>query len=903
MNGSNVIDLEIDGVSSIAFIQHEKVFAESNWDKDPLLLARTFMDGQPRGSPFKPLRDKLFGDSSELNATFVTINTSMPGEYTLSADAGGVGTVVRASSATGHGKVRVVAFGSETIEWPRTIGDVLVLLSHVYIPEMPGVVATGVHGILPWDLFTDAMASTSQVPLNAVIPNSHTPLKARSAAFLGSLVVDAQPFELVPISSDTDKASIDAVLSFALRWHMASSSTTNPLVRRRNREKLLLNRSFRFFGKDSPLVALFRSSNGLAAAYDAVRSLATKRTQTFVVVQLCMAIDFIMKDLCGDKLRDSELAFRSFCTRLLAPLANSIANTPVPTVIAPGKVEPVAPKEPLEASVDSIGSLVDSGTLSEAKAVWLARLWMPEVGQEDPSSLTQKERNRVCFSYNFFGGTPVTTEMLTDKIVKMREHVVMQAGRAYTCNMNVLRRSTTAFFRHFLTESAGGGRLGGQTEEATTLLIAREQQFAKAMPKSGTVYPDERVRSFDDCTHKSKAHTQIHLKLDREQFREFAMRRRETVDLPDDYDEARQLQLCESQARSGSDGSQFGQMDAQGHSLATLTVGMRNPPSEFTSEQREEAIQAVMWENNSPERAMVLGDLKNILIQNAKVVSERLSYENDVFEAKRDGREPPIKPPMRRSPLEDFEDRIEVLARSGALPLSMQQYAQKVLFDRNYLRNEDRKIYYRLLASLGFLTHEEILLHILRETPTLKLEEQYGDMNKGFQAMAEKMHSKAIQGAQRSALERSVDLSEDDARDSTTCAASNYTLQKNKNYPLADWKNLGRLTTALKRSGVDGVRAFAIAQQAVACRLKSNPTSAQLATHSQKINDLGRLHLHAILTPEMTSPEPPVMHGLRLKHPRDFVFAVAHHRLLAREQVHERALATSAPAPLEEDEE
>lgn len=187
---------------------------------------------------------------------------------------------------------------------------------------------------------------------------------------------------------------------------------------------------------------------------------------------------------------------------------------------------------------------------------------------------------------------------------------------------------------------------------------------------------------------------------------------------------------------------------------------------------------------------------------------------------------------LRTGETADIEDLVsDGLVANSALPACMLQFQQTLDLDGFYLENEDRKLYYRLLMSLGLpIPHEYIVRHMLKNSvrgvkkkrrtadtdgePTSMLSLHMGDVGNNFPTMAVEAHKRAAEGYARRVQESGGTCDVESAYEKTTCAPSCATMQRpeNNRCPMA-WSNRRKLATLLVKAGVDRERAWMIASR------------------------------------------------------------------------------------------
>jgi len=900
MNKSLPLEVQIDGYDALAFAVPTSALA-AYADRPPIELARELSSRQPRLSSLQAHADALRADGGlEHSVVELALDDVDDGAYRVSSERRAGGVRISFDAREGERRARVPARGA--VAWPARLGEVLVVMVRFQLRSLAGATVCGVVGLLPW-FAVGAEFAGSVIPIDALLLNQSTsPLPVAVEAQFAQL---RSPLPIARLGNGDEPAaptaSMLAVLSFALRWHMIGAAVRNERVRQEQRRKLLHRRSFRFFGAEPPRAVLFGSVGGITAICLTIRQLAQPRVSAFACSQLTAALKFILHDEAAS---GSALARRRIYDQFFVPLANALGGMPEPIPSAAG-LALREQFEPLSMRTGTLGEWLDSKELSPDAALWLYdnssdRSAAVDDGEDDAELLRSTQlRTHLCAAFRLAGGSPNVASLMIDEIVPMREYALVNGGDVYVCDPSVLLRRCYNLFDFFLGEHAGGAVTSAASKQVRDAAAVHEQRFKAAMARSGTKYEEEgRDRSFDDCTLQSRVHQAVHSRLDAAQFRDFKMGRATTLTLPDDFDEARHWNLYREPL---PDAVARGAVDEHLHALSLHAAAHRDEcfgarssqrprahiDVRFDVDDREGTAGAVRAAVMSVERATRLDNLRAALTQNARLVRDRQRYERLAADARRKNTVVAEAPPPAnaRSPLDDIEDIGANLSANGALPACVAQFAHKLLKRREHLKNEDRTIYYRLLASLQLpeLDHAAIKRHMLRETPSDKLQDQLGDINKGFRRMAEKLHERAATSSRRRALERSVELSHEDALARTTCAPSCYRMKERNLCPFA-WRNNGRgFFNLMLESGVDQTRAMQIAEL--------------VAKGARPAFELCKLHAHAMHTSAAIDPMPPQIAHARIYHPRDFVYAVGRHRALQLEKKFAVDSDTASPMP------
>ena len=803
------VEVDIDGYCVPAMIESEQFAAQFG---TRLEFVRGILQQLPTHCAFRRFANILFRSTSPASLFNVVELETHDMHYAH------LKSKLQLRSEDSHG---VIGLRDGVPHPARRIGEMTVFLIRHRLVSIGFGFMYAVFGVLPWTLYRpEAFDAYGRIRLRDILRNVEY-IDSSQQLLYRTIESPLPLFDLAAgATCTTTTLPITAVLSFTLMWHMARvqrDRTDDELA------ALLAQRSFRFFGIDPPRVALFSTTSGFLAMRHTVAQLESAQA-LFVVSQLLSAVDFLLR---------SANAFERFvCYRTaLLPLVNTIGS-----IDAPGAPQRVAE---LDFRADL---LADVAEISDAEA-----RWMCEGAAFDRCTM-------LCVSFRLCAGATAVDELLhSSDAPPMSSYAVLRRGRVYLCNESVIRRICVHFFGHVLRESAGA-----------TVSEIWQQRFRNAMPIDPRFYADEqRELMFDDCTLQSSLHRAINAQLDVVEFRDFSLRRRSTVTLPNAFDAASLRQLCRLQqvvrVRDRV-------IDAHTHRLAMLSVAH--------SDQCHRSHIQIEYDSNN--RAAVSAQLHSQLAAKSEAAPE---FGVALEETARRRRRPDVVEPV--SSLDDIEDLVSNLHANRALPLCISTFAQKLLVDGKHLKNTERVLYYRLLASLEIpeLEHDAIVRHMLRATPPGKLSEQYGDV-KRFEKMADEMHDRAARGKQRVALTRSSsEISREDALAQTTVAPSCYTMtteRRTHGCPF-QWQTPQNLAQLLVRSGVDVGRAEMIADGA---------TVRADGERMRGAREMCRLHMHALLTTSEHDPWPNAIAELanHIAHPRDFTRAVAYFHLERREQ-------------------
>ena len=699
--------------------------------------------------------------------------------------------------------------------------------------------------------------------------------------------------------SDKDFSSVYA---FALTWH-AHSQRVARHDRRVPREILLTRVSERFFSRGAAGPALFSTPMGSHKMARAVARLRTPRAHRFLIAALVDALG-VWCELC-EKRCYRELSMIDLVRGSLAPACEALTNV-ANFVCLPADLCNSFPCIYGQADIRLLTAqeCVDQKRLTRDEALYLVFQAgaIPEDAEDedlDEATVGAALSCTVLLSHQFCTGLDFIDKALIGKEhnTLMKTNSLMRNGVRYLPALGNAREMLKRLFRYILKAHAGNAKKEDTEADEDGVAVEDddgagnvredddvddfEARLLAALPDvdDATSFADERCTDFDDRWPSAvQARGPIErydiaadLGLQRST-RILARRKRvggEPLSLAASLSVLHTAQCHEPVARGGHIQIDYSSgRERSGEQLrgALLVHGRELDPGELL---RLLKMQASAKSSMSPTTAST----SQTSAQQPPPRSSSSSMQIDA----------PTSMPgcmhhdaLHATKVGDIEDLVSNAHTNHALPLCMEKFVQKLMFKKEHLPNNERKLYYRLLRSTALpeLTHERTLRHMLIATENeAKLADQWGDMDKGFEKMLDSSHAKAAEGYQRAMRENGRECSDEEALARTTCAPGCGTMQRTRyngvvGCPFA-WSDRAAVRRLLITAGIDQVRAQAISER--------SPSAASEAC---------RLHAMAAHTDNITSPAPEALRkygSYGFKHPYEFVHCSAKIILQKRE--------------------
>lgn len=647
-----------------------------------------------------------------------------------------------------------------------------------------------------------------------------------------------------PPPTDADRRSAAA---FCVNWAAYEAAyvvNKNRAWRRNQLRALLTATSVRFFPTSVAALNFFSTPGGVATITSLLSAFHTKRAKKFATRVFEDAL-VAWLDMCTET-GDREVVALDVVRNCVAPACSALVATYNATAT------PDAPALDAEIKLRSLAECVADGDLRRADAEYLA----DRGGEiEDDDELDAKLRATLVFSHLF--GTlfsPVDRVLSDEKDSReyRRADVLMRNGRQFTLlsqkSLSVVVRLLVEIMNMYCSNdpSDDGGCVQSEADRKL------EEEFLLAMPTATnwSVFPDARVTTLDDIWNGSSLAPKVARGV-----------------LPPNFNVAAMLRVQKQHCdiRELNDRSLRVHAE-QVHAAAVYTVMHGDkchaaPPTghlrvRYDARDRDATAESL--------RSQLFTGKKELLLE-------------DVDKCLRTGR------------TADIEDIVsDGLVANNALPACMLQFQQTLDIDGFYLENEERKLYYRLLRSLGLpIPHEVIVRHMLKNSmkgvkrktrtgeaakkpPQEMLTAHMGDVGANFPTMAAEAHKNAADGYARRMQENGGQSDVESAYEKTTCAPSCNTMRRpeNNNCPMA-WSNRSKLATLLVKAGVDRQRAWMIAS-------RSKDDAATSCA----------LHLRAAHTATIDAlPPPAIADTVAIHKPFQFTHAAAKARLEIRESV------------------
>ena len=624
------------------------------------------------------------------------------------------------------------------------------------------------------------------------------------------------------------------VLAFLLRWHQTRTAVHPSIVKQGIRvcdrkelareslklgdsldawrdmqlEAVLNNRSFVFFGKTSPRVALLESPHCWDALSYVVNTFLSPMYGTFVINEFLDVMRFVIQT---EVLEHGELAVFHFAVDYLKKMSEGLCKAEkehfaacIDTAASQttgGKNAPIASaafvafyshhlrktqNEALEMRVETISELRQrartEGTLSEAEISYLSGIDELDLSKTDEMRTEQlranMENNIVCVSHNFFVGSELVSKALYgDKNNNKVHSVIIKKGRRYMTTKLALDLSislTRVLLEIQMSADANGA-----------VMSKLEREFSQAAPHSGGLYPEsDHTTTFDDVAIGSDDFRQVRASLNAQELREFQAGRRDSLPLPSDFDMAKNRGLLVSDndlvhvvSLSGTINSKrHGNVSV--HKLALYGVTHKDRclkrKCEASSTSRAHIEIDFDTENDDSRRTTKLLEVER------QVRSIDPTKFTEATRAAEQG---------RPAPMTDIEDVIGNMYENNALPLCVRMLARTVQQRQGvgYLQNSERILFYRLMRSFDApeITDQAVLRFLYKNMPPGKIRELNSDATRSWPNMIGKRHNEEAAKHIEYQARSNNTVSRENALKATTCAPSCWGMigPKVKQYP------------------------------------------------------------------------------------------------------------------------
>jgi hypothetical protein len=379
-----------------------------------------------------------------------------------------------------------VAVGANTV----AAGRMLVLCFSEPLAVNASCSARGIIGFVPWFCARIALDASGVVDLDRILCTSHGGASASDNLICKRLVPAKRPLfalHTAEAASDVEvNVPLPAVLSFALMWQMARKQKKAPTEPR----LLLTQKSYKYFGQQSPRGALFSSKAGFLALRNTLALADSEEVAAFVTYQLSDAFRAIMEAECS-----SDVVLLLHLHSLLVPLSCGIAHLQ--------HLEPASFVE-----VDFIDHFAAEGRLKREEAEFLAN--------EGAESL--------CLSFDFGRGGIIADALISIGNAKWREICVLKAGRAYISDRSAMIEIACAVFHAYLRHASGTNCVNSTGDWF--------DKFRQAMPGVRGLYAETREKMFDDIYLNTLAHKSAAPQVDMGEFRSFSLGNTTSITIP-----------------------------------------------------------------------------------------------------------------------------------------------------------------------------------------------------------------------------------------------------------------------------------------------------------------------------------------------------------------------------------
>lgn len=352
--------------------------------------------------------------------------------------------------------------------------------------------ARGIIGFLPWFCARIALDASGVVELDRILCVSHGAASVSDSLICKRLIPAKRPLfalHTAEAASDVEvNVPLPAVLSFALMWQMARKQKKAPTESR----LLLTQKSYKYFGQQSPRDALFSTKAGFLALRNTLALADSEEVAAFVAYQLSDAFRSIMETECS-----SDVVLLLHLHSLLVPLSCAIAH-----------LQSLDPTSFVE--VDFIDHFAAEARLTEAEAEFLAN--------EGAESL--------CLSFDFGRGGIIADALISIGNAKWREICVLKAGRAYISDRSAMVEIACAVFHTYLRHASAVNRANATGDWF--------EKFLRAMPGVRGLYAEAREEMFDDIYLNTLAHKSAAPRVDLAEFRSFSLNLASSITMPAD---------------------------------------------------------------------------------------------------------------------------------------------------------------------------------------------------------------------------------------------------------------------------------------------------------------------------------------------------------------------------------
>ena len=580
----------------------------------------------------------------------------------------------------------------------------------------------------------------------------------------------------------------------------------------------LNNRSFVFFGAGSPRKELFESRHFWQILLFVVSTFATPTLVAFVINEVLDVLRFIIDE---EVLVKGELAIYRFCLDYLKPLCDGICTAQLKhlnrqmdeirtsvlvkerpdamdadeeddaqTKFAKNMVQTFlrtnadklhkAEREKLDMRVETIGEMRamlasdkrDATSLNAAEIEALAigdELEVDDiVAQADKRSIREDmTHNIVVVSHNFFCGNDSLMDVLYSASFQrdqLQSRMVMKRGRRYF-TLGTALESAVLVTRTFLDWHA-------HLEANGTRMRPLEEEFSKAAPKTGGLYPLEtHTVEFDDIAIGTDDFILARQSCNLADLKEFLAGRSPRMPLPAQFNMAANRGLVAPNALLQRGVPRTGTLHSTAngpievHRLALHAICHRDSCYKQKGGAAQHSRQHIDVEYDTAGDPGARFD-RLYKLESALPPLSRETFDSAVRAAANGN----------RAKLDDIEDVVSNMYHNKALPLCVSRFAQFI--EENvgdgYLKNEHRLPFYKLMRSFDApqVTPESIMRFMFRNSPAKMIGVHYHEASKGWEKHAEKSHLKAASSFAEVSLANLREVTSAEAAAATTCAPS-----------------------------------------------------------------------------------------------------------------------------------
>jgi hypothetical protein len=388
-------------------------------------------------------------------------------------------------------------------------GEILVLCFRIETLEVNNEChARGVIGFLPWFCHRVAILKNGELNLDRILQNTCGSPSSNDQTICQRLSTVRKPLFLLHTEESaadiTASAPLPAVLSFALMWQMMRKQKKRPEEHR----FILSQRSYKYFGKQCPRIALFASKAGFLSIRHTLSFILDRDICQFLTAQICDAFACLMSAEC-----QTDICLLLHLQSVLVPLSCALAH-----------LQNIKTDKFIE--VDFIDHFVSDTELSPADAEFLS------------NSMTEA----ICLSFDFGAGGIVADALISIGDRQWRDIAIFKNGRVYISDKKAHVSIATEVLREYLSRTSASEPVGASGDWV--------EKFRKALPNVRGVYEETRDTTFDDVYLNTLLHSTAAPHVNLSEFRSFSIGTSARITIPPLVNVPEFYGICESQIKN-----------------------------------------------------------------------------------------------------------------------------------------------------------------------------------------------------------------------------------------------------------------------------------------------------------------------------------------------------------------